>query len=98
MPVYAGKAAPAGLGGSVMRSHLAIILGALLTATPAMAQKLPVPSPEPLPKHVSSGGCPTTFAPVCAKKNGNAKGYRNACLAKSDGAADVKLGQCSPGD
>jgi hypothetical protein len=81
-----------------MRSHLAVILAALLTAAPAMAQKLPVPSPEPLPKHASSAGCPTTYAPVCAKKNGEAKGYRNDCLARTDGAADVKLGHCSPGD
>jgi hypothetical protein len=81
-----------------MRSHLAVIFIALLTGTPAMAQKLPVPSPEPLPKHASAAGCPDTYAPVCAKKKGEAKGYRNECLARTDGAADVKLGHCSPGD
>jgi hypothetical protein len=81
-----------------MRSHLWVILAALLTAAPAMAQKPPVPSPQPLPKHASSEGCPTTYDPVCAKKNGYAKGYRNACLARTDGAADAKLGHCSPGD
>jgi hypothetical protein len=81
-----------------MRSHIAVALAALLTAAPAMAQKLPVPSPEPLPKHAASDGCPTTYAPVCAKKKGEAKGYRNTCLARADGAADIKAGHCSPGD
>ncbi|HEY1798876.1 MAG TPA: hypothetical protein VGG57_22375 [Stellaceae bacterium] len=83
-----------------MRSHLAIIVAALLTGTPVMAQKLPVPSPSPLPKHISAAasGCPTTYAPVCAKKSGDAKSYRNDCLARSDGAGNVKPGHCSPGD
>jgi hypothetical protein len=70
----------------------------MLTTGPAMAQKLPVPSPEPLPKHAAATGCPTTYAPVCAKKNGFAKGYSNDCLARTDGAGDVKLGRCTPGD
>lgn len=81
-----------------MRTHLMVIFAALLTAAPAMGQKLPVPSPEPLPKHVSPKGCPIAYQPVCAEKSGLAKGYRNACLARTDGAANIRLGHCSPGD
>ncbi len=80
-----------------MRPHLALVLIAALAAAPALAQKLPAPSPEPLPRQ-ASGGCPATYEPVCAKKLGLAKGYRNACLARNDGATSVKLGHCSPGD
>jgi hypothetical protein len=80
-----------------MRSHLAVALAALLTAAPAMAQKLPVPSPEPLPEHASSFGRPTTYRPVRAEKNGDAEGCRNACLARRDDA-EIKLAHCGPGD
>ena len=73
-----------------MRSHLAVVFIVLLTGAPAMGQDLP--------KHTSAPGCPATFAPVCAKKHGDAMGYLNACLARADGAANVKLGNCSPGD
>lgn len=83
-----------------MRSHLSVMFAVLLTAVPAMAQKQPVPSPEGLPKHISAAaaGCPSTYQPVCAKKSGAARGYRNECLARADGAGSIKLGHCSPGD
>lgn len=73
-----------------MRSHLTAIVVVLLTAAPAMAQNLP--------RHASAKGCPVTYAPVCAQKRGEAVGYTNACRARADGAANVKLGHCSPGD
>jgi len=59
VPVRAGKAMPDRSGRMRHAITSRVILAALLTAAPALAQKLPVPSP--LPKHGASTGCPTTY-------------------------------------
>jgi hypothetical protein len=90
MPVRADKPAASRLGGCVMRSHASVIFALLSIPLPAIA--------DPLPRHALSAGCPIAYAPVCATKSGDAKGYLNSCLARSDGAADIKLGHCTPGN